>query len=137
MLSSDQRRAILKQLMDHYGMFKQAEFARKLGISVQNVNSWLSKGTYNVELIAVTFPEISGDWLLTGEEPMLKKDRAPKVATVPTQPQTTDNGTMRRAIEAIAAEQKMTAKAQEQADKILSIMQSLAASLKRLQKGSE
>lgn len=136
MLSSDQRREMLKRIMDHYGMFTQAEFARKLGISVQNINSWLSRGAYNVELLAVTFPELSGDWLLTGEEPMLKKDRAAKTSETYHQLPAGDAALM-RAMETIATEQRMAVKAQEQTDKLLSIMQSLAVSLKRLKKGSE
>lgn len=118
-------------------MFTQAEFARKLGISVQNINSWLSRGAYNVELLAVTFPELSGDWLLTGEEPMLKKNRVAKQAPETYHQLPAGDAALMRAMEAIATEQRMAAKAQEQTDKILSIMQSLAVSLKRLKKGSE
>lgn len=138
MLTAEQRRRILERIMAHYGMNSQAEFGRFLGISAQNINSWLTKGTYNVELLAVSLPEISGDWLLTGEEPMLKADRVAKsTEDVPPQQCPADAGELHRALEALAAEQRLTAKAQEQADKILSIMQLLATSVNRLKRSSE
>ncbi len=117
MLSPDARRQILERIMEHYEMESQAEFARRMGISAQNVSSWFARGTYNVELLAVSFPELSGDWLLTGEEPMLKAER--------------DSGTpdLRRAFQAIVEEQRMTAKAQAQSDKLLGILRSLVAQL--------
>ena len=137
MLTADQRREIVERIIKHYGIESMADFARRLGMSAQNVNSWRTRGTYNVELLAVTFPELSGDWLLTGEEPMLKKDRRAPQSPLPstfTPPMDFD---LRRAIEAIAAEQRLTAKAQAQADKILSILNMLAASKNKPSKDAE
>ena len=122
MLSPEARRTILERIVEHYGIESQAEFARRLGTSPQNLNSWLARGTYNVELLAVSFPELSGDWLLTGEEPMLKKDRVPAVPQ-----EVTD---LARALNAVAEEQKLTAKAQAQADKLLDVLNALAGRLR-------
>lgn len=119
MLTGDQRRAIIERIMGYYNIGSQAEFARRLGISPQNVNSWITRGTYNVELIAVSFPELSGDWLLTGKEPMLKADR---VSTPVHQPMTE----LQRALVALAEEQKLTAKAQAQADRLLAILHTIS-----------
>ena len=124
MLSADQRRAMLERIMGYYGMESQADFARRLGISPQNVSSWIARGTYNVELIAVSLPELSGDWLLTGEEPMQKADRMPTPGHTPTT-------ALDRALIALAEEQKMTAKAQEQADKVLAILHTIAHQTRR------
>ena len=125
MLTAEQKRSMLERIMEHYGIFTQAELARKMGISAQNVNSWLTRGTFNVELVAVKCPELSGDWLLTGAEPMLKADRPLQDGSVaPTD--------IRKAVDAIAAEQRLTAKAQAQADKILAILNTLAESVKQL-----
>lgn len=119
MLTDEQRRGILERIMAYYNFTSQAEFARRLGISPQNVNSWWQRGTYNVELIAVCFPELSGDWLLTGEEPMLKDDRVSTPAHDPT-------SELQRAMAALAEEQRLTAKAQEQADRLLAILHTIA-----------
>ena len=126
MLSPEQRKQILENVMSHYGYFTQADFARKLGVSTQNLNSWFIRGAYNVELLAVKCPEISGDYLLTGELPMLKAERG-----------TYQNGgkeatfdDLKRAVDAITAEQKLTAKAQEQADKLLAVLKTLANSVR-------
>jgi hypothetical protein len=78
-----------------------------------------------VELLAVKFPDVSGDWLLRGEGPMMKEDRLP----VPASADATD---YRKTIDAIVAEQRLTAKAQAQADKILAILNSLADSFRKL-----
>ena len=135
MLTNEQRSKMLEQIMSVLQIPSQAEFARRCGISIQNINGWIKRGTYNVELLAVRFPELNGDWLLTGEGPILKADRDARHEQAPPQVTEVQPGDFRRAIDAIAAEQKLTAKAQEQADKILSIMQSLAASYKRLSEG--
>ena len=124
MLSADQRRAMLERIMEYYGMESQADFARRLGISPQNVSSWMARGTYNVELVAVCLPELSGDWLLTGEEPMLKADRFPS----PAHSRTTE---LDRALAALAEEQKLTAKAPAQADKVLAILHTIAHQTRR------
>jgi len=129
MLSAEERRDILGRIMEHYGISSQAEMARRVGVSAQNVSSWFSRGTYNVELIAVSFPELSGDWLLTGEEPMLKADR--------TGGKSETDMDLRKAIAAIAEEQRLTAKAQAQADKLLAVMHTLADAARRSQGGSE
>ena len=124
MLTAEQRRAILDRIMGHYNLGSQAEFARRLGISPQNVNSWWQRGTYNVELIAVCFPELSGDWLLTGEDPMLKADRVSTPAHAPATE-------LSRALAALAEEQKLTAKAQAQADRLLAILHTIAQRMGR------
>lgn len=130
MLSAEQRKQILENVMSHYGYFTQADFARKLGVSTQNLNSWFIRGTYNVELLAVKCPEISGDYLLTGELPMLKSERS---GCFPqgTEPMPED---LHKAVAAIVAEQKMTAKAQQQADKLLGVLHTLANSVRAFSK---
>jgi hypothetical protein len=137
MLTADQRRQMVERIIAHYKMESKTEFARRLGTSLQNINSWLARGTFNAELVAVTFPELSGDWLLTGEEPMLKKDRRlPPDTGIPVHAIPKDMD-LRRAVEAIAAEQRLTAKAQAQADKMLSILHMLTAPKNKPSKDAE
>ena len=130
MLSADERHDMLEQIKEYYGFESQAEFARKIGVSTQVLNSWYTRECFNIELLAVKFPELSGDWLLRGERPMLKKDKAEM-----TVPATTMD--VQSALAALAQEQKLTAKAQDQTDKIMQVMESIAASLKRLSKSLE
>ena len=123
-LTPERRRQMLERIKGHFGIDSNADFARRLGISPQNINSWFARGAFNELLLATTFPELSGDWLLTGEEPMLKADRSAV-------PQGGMND-LHRALAAIAEEQKLTARAQSQADKLIIILQSLSATLKKL-----
>ena len=132
MLTAEQRRQMLERIIAHSGIESMADFARKLGMSPQNFNSWRVRGSFNAELLAVTFPELSGDWLLTGEGPMLKADRQLPPAPLPEA--TID---IHRALLAIAEEQKLTAKAQAQADKLLAVLHSLTAAFQQLQRDSK
>ncbi len=122
-LSAESRRKMLEDIMEHFGIESQAAFAKRLGITPQNMSSWFSRGAYNEEVLAVAFPELSGDWLLLGEGPMLKADR-----TVTVKPSDSD---LHRALAAIAEEQRLTARAQSQADKLIAICQTLSAALKK------
>lgn len=122
-LSPESRRKMLEDIMGHFGIESQAAFAKRLGITPQNMSSWFSRGAYNEEVLAVAFPELSGDWLLLGEGPMLKADR-----TVKPKPSDSD---LHRALAAIAEEQRLTARAQSQADKLIAICQTLSAALKK------
>lgn len=64
------------ELAEYYGVSKPSEFAKKTGFSHQVATNYL-KGKRNptresINTILVAFPEINGEWLLTGEGPMLK-----------------------------------------------------------------
>ena len=129
MLSYEERRQMLVEIMKHYRIDTKAELARRLGLTAQNISGWFTKDSFNVELVAVKFPEISGDWLLRREGPMLKRERDAREEDTIMEVTSAD---AKRALIALVQEQKLTAKAQEQADKILEILRSLAASFKRL-----
>lgn len=132
MLTADQRRQMLERIIAHSGIESMADLARKLGMTPQNFSSWRVRGTFNAELLAVTFPELSGDWLLTGEGPMLKADRQQSPASI-----TKTDIDLNRALQAIVEEQRLTAKAQAQADKLLAVLHSLTATLQQMQRDSE
>ena len=67
----------LNQLVAHYANGVKAEFARMLGITPQNLNSWYVNKYIDIKKVFHTCPGVSADWLVTGEGEMLKKDRLP------------------------------------------------------------
>ena len=65
------KRERLEALIDHYSNGKKSEFARKLGIKPQTINSWMSRDSSDIDLIYSICENLSADWLLTGEGKML------------------------------------------------------------------
>lgn len=72
--STMDKQRMLEELIDHYADGNKAKFARMLEVSPQTVSTWASRETFDAELIYTKCEGISGDWLLSGEGPMLKKD---------------------------------------------------------------
>lgn len=64
---------ILNQIKTTFNIRSNAEFARLLGISPQNLSNWYKRGTYDVNLILRKFTDVNETWLLTGEGEMLKE----------------------------------------------------------------
>lgn len=67
------KKGILDTLITHYTGGNKSQFAKLLGIKPQTINTWDTRGTFDLELIYSKCEGISGDWLLTGEGPMLKE----------------------------------------------------------------
>lgn len=63
---------ILNSIKSHYGIDRDADFARFLGIKPQTLASWYSRNTFDIHLLYAKCKDISGDWLLTGSGEMLK-----------------------------------------------------------------
>lgn len=64
---------MVQQLIDYYTDGNKAKFARMIGISPQAVSTWLTRNTYDSELIFAKCKGLSPRWLLTGEGDMLMK----------------------------------------------------------------
>ncbi|MCR5362428.1 MAG: helix-turn-helix domain containing protein [Bacteroidales bacterium] len=60
------------RLIDHYSGGNKSEFARMLGVSPQAINTWISRNTFDADVIYANCENLSGDWLLTGEGEMLR-----------------------------------------------------------------
>lgn len=58
---------MLLALIDHYSNGNKAQFARLLGISPQGLNTWISRNTFDAELIYTKCEGISAQWLLSGK----------------------------------------------------------------------
>lgn len=63
---------MINKLIEHFCDGNKAKFAHILGIKPQTINGWISRNTFDAELIYSKFDGVSGDWLLSGEGGMLK-----------------------------------------------------------------
>ena len=61
----------LNMLIEHYSNGNKTQFANKLGISPQGLSTWLSRDMYDIELLYSKCENVSAEWLLTGDGPML------------------------------------------------------------------
>ena len=64
----------LLSLIDHYSGGNKSEFARMIGVSPQAVNTWISRNTFDIDIIYAKCLNVSPDWLLTGKGNMLKEE---------------------------------------------------------------
>ena len=62
----------LLSLIDHYSCGNKSEFARMIGVSPQAVSTWITRNTFDIDIIYAKCLNISPDWLLTGKGNMLK-----------------------------------------------------------------
>lgn len=64
----------LERLVEYYGNGNKSHFAKILGVKAQTINTWLSRNTYDTELIFAKCDNINASWLLTGEGNMLRSE---------------------------------------------------------------
>ena len=65
---------IIKELIKYYGEGKNIEFAKKLGIKPQTINTWVARNTFDIELIFAKCERINANWLLSGKGEMLRSE---------------------------------------------------------------
>jgi phage repressor protein C with HTH and peptisase S24 domain len=65
---------ILNEIKKHYGFTKDSQLVKHLGITSQILYNWKRRNSYNIKLIYTKCGIFNYEWLLTGKEPMLKKD---------------------------------------------------------------
>ena len=63
---------ILERIKKHKNFKSNVEFAAFLGISPQLVSKWITRNTFDIDILYAKLPELSPDWLLTGKGSMLK-----------------------------------------------------------------
>ena len=66
---------MVEALISYYSSGNKAQFAKRLDIKPQTINTWISRGTFDAELIYSKCEDVSGDWLLSGEGEMLRTSR--------------------------------------------------------------
>ncbi|MGV4529328.1 helix-turn-helix domain-containing protein [Ornithobacterium rhinotracheale] len=65
---------LINKIIKELNFNSDAEFARFLGISPQNLSKWKMRGTFDAELIYTKCPQLNPEWLLTGNGSMLKEN---------------------------------------------------------------
>ncbi|MBP3377209.1 MAG: LexA family transcriptional regulator [Clostridia bacterium] len=99
---------MIKELVSHYCNGNKAQFANMLGVKPQTINSWITRETFDAELIYANCAGISADWLLTGEGDMLNEPRSkPAVISAKTRQLATGSG-METMLEAFTETTKRT-----------------------------
>ena len=68
---------MLEAIITHFADGNKSQLARVLNISPQAISTWLSRGTFDQELIYAKCENINPDWLLTGRGSMLKSEGMP------------------------------------------------------------
>lgn len=63
---------ILNRIREHYGLTKDADFARFLGINSQNIRNWYARNNYNANLLIEKCEDIRPEFIITGKGEMLK-----------------------------------------------------------------
>lgn len=63
---------MLVNLINFYTDGNKAKFAKHVGVSPQAVSTWITRNTFDAELITKSCREVSPSWLLTGEGSMLR-----------------------------------------------------------------
>lgn len=66
---------ILKQIKSHYGIKKDTDFAKFIGIPQSTLASWIKRNMFDYELIISKCNEIDANWLLTGKGEMLRNSK--------------------------------------------------------------
>lgn len=69
-----ERNEILNTLILHFARGNQSQFARTLNLSPSTVATWVYRKTFDAIRIKAVFPQVDGNWLLTGEGEMLLPD---------------------------------------------------------------
>ena len=64
---------MIEALVSHYAGGNKSRFANMLGIRAQTINTWMSRNSFDIELIYSKCENISAKWLLSGEGDMLEK----------------------------------------------------------------
>ena len=64
----------LESLINYFTDGNKSKFSALLGVKPQTINTWLTRDTFDAELIYAKCERLSGDWLLSGEGEMMKSD---------------------------------------------------------------
>ena len=88
------RKRMVSSLVEYYTNGNKSQFAKMLGITPQTINTWISRNTFNAELIYAKCEGVSVNWLLTGCGSMINEQEREVNASLQVQekfPLKTDN----------------------------------------------
>ena len=85
-ISAGLKKRQLEALIIKFANGNKKRFASLLGIPTLTITIWEARETFDAELIYQKLPDISAEWLLTGEGPMLVSERVKKDKNAVPQP---------------------------------------------------
>lgn len=62
-------------IVDKYAHGRQAQLARILSLPKSTMSTWFVRNTFDADLLLRTFPDLSAEWLMRGDGPMLLSER--------------------------------------------------------------
>lgn len=80
---------VLDRIKGYYKLKSNAKLALFLGVAPTTVSSWYSRATFDIDILYSKCVDLSFDWLLTGEGPMLRDSKNPEETTVGVPPNAT------------------------------------------------
>ncbi len=92
-------------LIDYYANGKPTKFAQFLGVAASTISSWLSRNTFDYDLIFAKCESISPEWLLTGKGNMLKSEKPQKSISIPVIHQETPEPTTSEEVQSLSLAQ--------------------------------
>ena len=90
-------------IINAYFNGNKSRFAKLLGVKPQTINTWITRGTFDIERVYTCCTQLNPHWLLTGEGEMLKAPPAEQSVVVgdlthvegPTKPEPADTAVLR------------------------------------------
>lgn len=71
------KKAILNEIIDEYADGKPSVFAKIIGVAPSTISSWLSRNTFDYDILFAKCEMISAEYLLSGSGPMKKNSDHP------------------------------------------------------------
>lgn len=65
----------LSIIIDKYAHGSQSQLARMLSKQKSVVHAWIKRDTFDPDSLLRTFPDLSAEWLMRGDGPMLLSER--------------------------------------------------------------
>lgn len=62
---------VLTALIEHYDKGNKSQFAKRIGVKAQTINTWLSRDTFDADLIFAKCEDVDANYLLSGKGSML------------------------------------------------------------------
>lgn len=129
-MTKEKRIEVLTKIAEYYGISRNVDFARFFGLSEPTAFNRMKTGYIDFEDVYEKCPDISPDWLLSGEGPMLRAEREEAIASKNTNigeganqsVSIVESKTVQDALQALAREQEAVARAQEQVTGLIELL---------------
>lgn len=81
-----EKRDILLQIIQHYTNGNKSQFAKILGVPAQNISAWVTRNSFDVDIISTKCIDINPAFVLTGEGPITLDAGVPTPTVSPSAP---------------------------------------------------